>query len=121
MMIIPELVCAKMYKSLLDGWCTRGAALDNFGLPRFNLGLDSVVGPVCTAGTSQIFDPWLASMNDMAHTNEQGREVRKDIIHTAFHDGVELCMTASCAGDSFRMWESHECHSAGTCEALKSC
>ena len=42
-------------------------------------------------------------------------------IHTAFHDGVELCMTASCGGASFRMWESHECHSAGTCEALKSC
>ena len=48
-----------MYKTLLEGWCT---TLGYFGLPRFDLGLDCVVGPVCTAGTSQIFDPWLASM-----------------------------------------------------------
>lgn len=45
----------------------------------------------------------------------------KGRIHTAFHDGVELCITASPGGVSFRMWESHACHSAGTCEALKSC
>ncbi len=30
-------------------------------------------------------------------------------------------MTTSCGGTSFRMWESHACHSAGTCEALYSC
>jgi hypothetical protein len=30
-------------------------------------------------------------------------------------------MVASCGGGSPRMWESHACHSAGTCEALYSC
>ena len=30
-------------------------------------------------------------------------------------------MTTSCGGVSFRMWDSHACHSAGTCEALRSC
>ena len=55
--------------------------------------------------------------------DEQGRgeTQREGRIHTAFHDGVELCMTASCGGGSFRVWESHACHSAGTCDALRSC
>jgi len=28
------------------------------------LGLDGIVGPVCTAGASQILDPWLASRGE---------------------------------------------------------
>jgi hypothetical protein len=70
----------------------------------------------------------MASEHGMAYTMSRGAgEVKleegtgKGRIHTAFHDGVELCMTASSGGVSFRMWESHARHSAGTCEALRSC
>ena len=51
-------------KSLLEG---STALCGHFGLPRFDLGLDGIVGPVCAAGTSQIFDPWLGSEYRMKH------------------------------------------------------
>jgi hypothetical protein len=43
------------------------------------------------------------------------------VARTSFHGGERFCMTLSSAAGGPRMCCSHECHSGGTCDALKSC
>jgi hypothetical protein len=63
----------------------------------------------------------LSSQPTAASIRELGSEPKEGGQRTAFHGGVTFCMTTSCGGGSLRVWESHACHSAGTCEALYSC
>ena len=109
----PQNWCAMCTKSLLEG-CT---ARCHFGLPCFYLRLGSVVGTVSTARAGEVLEPWLR----VSGCEKRRRSGSKGRRRTAFHGGVRFCMATSCGGGSFRMWESHECHSAGTCEALYSC
>jgi hypothetical protein len=60
--------------------------------------------------------------------NMAGRELlerrymnRNAMKRTAFHGGVNFCINRSFVGGSLRMCWIHECHSGGTCVALKSC
>jgi hypothetical protein len=90
----------------------------NCWVPCSYFGSNRVVGFEGTTSSCEILGPGLMQTFNRWQTMTLNR-FRK--LRTACHGGLDAVMSSSFVGASFRMCESHECHSGGTCVALKSC